>query len=76
MPIATNEFFFAFFFAIMSETIRIIFLIISDYLRKSQLPVWTVYAEKICVPTVSDYKCDAAFAFEMVGIVSDWYYWK
>ena len=40
--------------------------IISEFLTKSQLPVWTVYAEKICIPSVSDVKCDTSFAFEMV----------
>lgn len=38
----------------------------SEYVTKSQLPVWTIFAEKICVPTISEFKCEAAFAFEKV----------
>ena len=40
---------------------------LSDHLSSSQLPVWTIYAEKICVPTTSQIKCEASWAFEMVS---------
>ena len=41
--------------------------LVSDHLSSSQLPVWTIYAEKICVPTTSDLECQASWAFEMVS---------
>ena len=41
--------------------------LVSDHLSSSQLPVWTIYAEKICVPTTSDLDCRASWAFEMVS---------
>ena len=41
--------------------------LVSDHLSSSQLPVWTIYAEKICVPTTSDLECEASWAFEMVS---------
>ena len=41
--------------------------LLSDHLSSSQLPVWTIYAEKICVPTTSDLECQASWAFEMVS---------
>ena len=41
--------------------------LVSDQLSSSQLPVWTIYAEKICVPTTSDLECQASWAFEMVS---------
>ena len=41
--------------------------LVSDHLSSSQLPVWTIYAEKICVPTTSQLKCEASWAFEMVS---------
>ena len=41
--------------------------LVSDHLSLSQLPVWTITAEKICVKTISDTGCQASWAFEMVS---------
>ena len=42
--------------------------LVSDHLSSSQLPVWTIYGEKICVRTVSDLECPTSWAFEMVTL--------
>ena len=63
MPIANNEFTFCIYLIIMTVVEPFSF---SEYVTKSQLPVWTIFAEKICVPTISEFKCEAAFAFEKV----------
>ena len=42
-------------------------IFVSDSLAVSEFPVFTMYAEKICLPTISTTPCNTAWAFEMVG---------
>ena len=35
----------------------------------SEFPVFTMYAEKICLPTIFTRNCNQAWAFEIVGFV-------
>ena len=42
---------------------------VAESLSVSEFPVFTMYAEKICLPTISSRHCNQAWAFEIVGFV-------